>query len=39
MALRFEARNYLACFKSPMTAEKKTRNDVGIAFGVAYHVR
>ena len=39
MALRFEARNYLACFKSPLTGEKKTRNDVGIAFGVAYHVR
>lgn len=39
VALRFEARNYLACFKSPMTAEQKTRNDVALAFGVAYHVR
>jgi hypothetical protein len=39
MALRLEARNYFTCFKSPLTAEKKTRNDVGLAFGVAYHVR
>lgn len=38
VALRFEARNYFTCFKSPLASEKKTRNDVGLAFGVAYHV-
>jgi hypothetical protein len=38
VALRFEARNYFTCFESPITAKKKTRNDVGLAFGLAYHV-
>jgi len=38
VAFWFEARNYFTCFESPITAKKKTRNDVGLAFGVAYHV-
>lgn len=38
VALRLEARSYLACFESPVTGIKKTRSDLGIAFGVAYHV-
>lgn len=39
VAVRLEARNYFTCFESPITAEKKTRNDVGLAFGIAYHLR
>lgn len=39
LALRLEGRDYLACFDSPMTGEKHTRNDIGIMFGLAYHLR
>lgn len=28
VALRAEARNYFACFESPLTEKKNTRNDV-----------
>ena len=38
-ALRLEARDYLHCYKSPMTGASKTRNDIGLAAGVAYHFR
>ena len=38
VALRLEARSYLACFESPVTGKKKTLSDFGIAFGVAYHM-
>jgi hypothetical protein len=38
-ALRLEGRDYLACYESPFTADKKTRNDFGLAFGLAYHIR
>lgn len=36
-ALRGEARDYLTCYTNPVTDVKKTRNDVGIALGLAYH--
>lgn len=39
VAFRFEARDYLSCFKSPMTSTKQTRNDLGLTFGLAYHIR
>jgi hypothetical protein len=39
IALRLEGRDYLTCYESPMTATKKTRNDFGLAFGLAYHIR
>jgi hypothetical protein len=39
VALRVEARDYLSCFESPVTGRKRTRNDVGLSFGVAYHIR
>lgn len=39
VALRLEARDYLSCFKSPVTGKNRTRNDVGLSLGLAYHVR
>jgi hypothetical protein len=39
VALRVEARDYLSCFKSPVTGRNRTRNDLGLSIGVAYHVR
>ena len=39
LAFRVEARDYLTCFESPLTGKKNTRNDIGLTFGVAYHVR
>jgi hypothetical protein len=40
MALRFEARDNVFCYKSPVAGvDAKTRNDVVLAFGVAYHFR
>ncbi len=39
-ALRLEARDNVFCFKSPIAGvSSKTRNDIGLAFGVAYHLR
>jgi hypothetical protein len=37
-ALRLEARDYLYQFKDPIQNENFTRNDVGLAVGVAYHI-
>jgi hypothetical protein len=37
VALRFEARDYMACFKSPVTGLHDTRSDLGLSLGVAYH--
>ena len=37
-ALRAEARDYMTCYTNPVTNLKKTRNDVGIALGFAYHI-
>jgi hypothetical protein len=37
-AFRFEARNYVTCYESPITGVKKTRNDVGLTLGFVYHV-
>lgn len=39
VAFRVEARSYYTCFESPMTGQKKTRNDGMFTFGIAYHVR
>lgn len=39
LAFRVEARDYLSCYKSPLTAKTRTRNDLGLTVGFAYHVR
>ena len=39
VAFRAEARDYLSCFDSPLTGAKRTRNDLGLTVGVAYHLR
>jgi hypothetical protein len=39
VAFRVEARDYLNCFESPVTGDKQTRNDLGLSFGLAYHLR
>ena len=39
IALRLEARHYLACFESPITGTKKTRQDGLFSLGLAYHFR
>ena len=38
VAYRLEGRGYLSCFTSPITAQKETRNDFGLTFGIAYHL-
>jgi len=38
-ALRVEARDYLTCFESPITGQKRTRSDIGLTLGIAYHIR
>lgn len=40
LALRVEARDNLFCYQSPLPAgAKATRNDIGLLFGFAYHIR
>jgi hypothetical protein len=39
VAFRLEARDYALCYQSPVTGKKSTRSDLGISFGIAYHVR
>jgi hypothetical protein len=39
VAFRMEARDYLSCFERPTTGRKQTRNDLGLTFGLAYHLR
>ena len=39
IAFRAEARDYLSCFDSPVTGTKRTRNDLGLTVGVAYHLQ
>jgi hypothetical protein len=40
IALRLEARDNVFCYRSPLVGQKsKTRNDLGLAFGLAYHIR
>jgi hypothetical protein len=39
LALRAEARDYLSCFESPVSGVKRTRNDLGLTVGLAYHLR
>ena len=40
VALRLEARDNVFCYRSPIAGVgSKTRNDVGIALGLAYHFR
>ena len=38
-AFRMEARNYTFCYDDPMLNDSRTRNEVGLALGVAYHIR
>lgn len=39
-AFRLEARDNLFCYQSPIAGQaSKTRNDVGLSLGVAYHLR
>jgi len=39
-AFRFEARDNVFCYRSPIVGvESKTRNDVSLALGIAYHFR
>lgn len=37
LGLRFEARGYAVCFKSPVTGERKTHPDLGFGIGAAFH--
>ena len=39
VAFRFEARDYLSCFESPVTGVKRTRNDSGLSVGLADHIQ
>jgi hypothetical protein len=39
VALRFEARDYINCFKSPVKSTNSTRNDLSLNFGIVYHIR
>lgn len=39
VSLRAEARQYVSCFESPITGQKKTRTDGLYAIGFAYHIR
>jgi hypothetical protein len=40
VALRLEARDNVFCYRSPMAGvASRTRNDVGLTFGLAYHFR
>ena len=38
VALRFESRGYVNCFKSPLTGENLNRSDATFGFGFAYHI-
>lgn len=39
-ALRLEARDNVFCYRSPISGvSSKTRNDIGLSLGVAYHLR
>jgi hypothetical protein len=38
-ALRFEARDNVSCFESPIAGLKKTNNDLTFSIGLAYHIR
>lgn len=39
-AVRLEGRNNVFCFKSPIAnVDSKTRNDIGLSLGLAYHFR
>lgn len=38
-AIRFDARDNLNCFKSPITGTRSTLNDVTLGIGVVYHIR
>jgi hypothetical protein len=37
-AFRFEVRDYVTCYESPLLTTKKTRNDLGITLGFVYHI-
>ena len=39
VAVRVEGRDYLSCYRAPTATASHTRNDVGLALGMAYHLR
>ena len=39
VAFRMEGRDYLSCQESPLTGVKKTRNDIRLNVGIAFHLR
>jgi hypothetical protein len=40
VAFRFEARDNVYCYRSPVAGQSsRTRSDIGLALGVAYHIR
>jgi len=39
ITLRAEARDYLSCYESPISTERRSRNDLGLTVGVAFHRR
>jgi hypothetical protein len=40
VALRLEGRDNMFCYRSPIVGvDSKTRNDIVLAFGLAYHIR
>jgi len=39
VALRFETRNYVNCYKSPVSGDRKTVLDFGLSLGLVYHLR
>jgi hypothetical protein len=39
VAFRAEARDYISCFESPVSGEKRSRNDLGLTVGLSYHLR
>ena len=40
IALHLEARDNVFCYRSPIVGQKsKTRNDLGLSLGMAYHIR
>lgn len=39
-AFRFEGRDNVFCYRSPLAdGKRQTRNDLGVAFGLVYHIR
>jgi hypothetical protein len=39
LAWRFEGRDYLSCYESPLTGKERVRNDFTVMLGAAWHFR